>query len=66
MRTYYLAGTGTPRTISGTAHDFGGGDIYQLVNLGEGTYTIVLQWDDGSDPTQATTKTDMDLYLYKR
>ncbi|TFH33190.1 MAG: hypothetical protein E4G95_09930, partial [Bacteroidia bacterium] len=53
----------TPGTISGKAHDFGGDDIFQLVNLDQGTYTIVLQWDDGSDPLQATTMTDMDLFL---
>ena len=59
----FVPGSNTPRTISGTAHDFGGGDIYQMVNLAEGFYTIVLQWDDGSDPTEATTQTDLDLYL---
>ncbi|TFG42679.1 MAG: hypothetical protein E4H43_02790, partial [Bacteroidia bacterium] len=53
----------TPNTISGKAHDFGGGDILQLVNLDEGTYTLVLQWDDGSSPDMSITQTDMDLFL---
>lgn len=41
-----------------TAHDFGGGDIYQSISLEKGNYTIVLQWD-GGDPTS----TDLDIYL---
>ncbi|MCK4989757.1 MAG: hypothetical protein KAS29_04695, partial [Bacteroidales bacterium] len=35
----------SPSTIKGKAHDFGGGDIFQLISLEEGTYTLVLQWD---------------------
>jgi hypothetical protein len=41
----------TPSGISGVAHNFAGNgsnDIYQSVSLGEGNYTLVLQWDDGS------------------
>ena len=53
-----------PATISGTAHDFSGsGDIFQGVLLHEGSYTLVLQWDDGSDITMNTTTTDLDLFL---
>ena len=53
-----------PGTINGTAHDFdGNGDIFQEVMLREGSYTLVLQWDDGSDPTMNTTTTDLDLFL---
>jgi len=52
-----------PPSLVGDVHDFGGGDILQGIELPEGTYTIVLQWDDGSDPQMATTSTDMDLYL---
>ncbi|MCK4745952.1 MAG: S8 family serine peptidase, partial [Bacteroidales bacterium] len=55
--------TVAPSTILGQAHDFGGGDVFQLVSLSEGTYTLVLQWDDGSDPDQAVTETDLDIYL---
>ena len=59
----YTIGPGTPNTITGKAHDFGGGDIFQMVDLEEGTYTIVLQWDDGTSVDQSTTGTDMDIFL---
>ncbi len=52
-----------PGTIVGDAHDFGGGDIFQQVLLPEGDYMMVMQWDDGSDPDQATTLTDLDIFL---
>ncbi len=53
-----------PVTITGTAHDFSGnGDIFQSVLLPEGDYTLVLQWDDNSDPSMNTTTTDLDLFL---
>jgi hypothetical protein len=52
-----------PGTIPGVVHDFGGGDVFQAVELPEGTYTLVLQWDDNSHPEMATTTTDLDLYL---
>jgi len=35
-----------PFGITGTAHNFGGGDIYQTITLTPGTYTAVLQWQD--------------------
>ena len=52
-----------PPSILGSAHNFGGGDIFQQVLLPEGDYMMVMQWDDGSDPDQATTLTDLDIFL---
>ena len=52
-----------PPSISGEAHDFGAGDVFQSISLQEGNYTLVLQWDDGSDPDMATTQTDLDIFL---
>lgn len=50
--------------LGGTAHNFGGqGGIFQMVNLKEGTYTLVFQWDDGTSEDQSTTETDMDIFL---
>ena len=33
-----------PAGITGTAHDFGSGDIFQNVTLKDGNYLIVMQW----------------------
>ena len=54
-----------PLTINGDAHDFsyGSGDIFQGVTLDMGSYTLVLQWDDGSDASMNTTETDLDIFL---
>ncbi|HET7118358.1 MAG TPA: hypothetical protein VFI29_17815, partial [Hanamia sp.] len=55
-----------PTGITGTAHNFGGGDIYQTITLTPGTYTIVLQWQDGiysSGQPQGGTQNDLDIYL---
>jgi hypothetical protein len=52
-----------PPTINGEVHNFGGGDVFQNISLEEGNYTLVLQWDDGSDPTMNTTLTDLDIFL---
>ena len=54
-----------PITIQGDAHDFsyGNGDIFQGVTLDSGSYTLVLQWDDGSDASMNTTETDLDIFL---
>lgn len=52
-----------PSTVGGEAHNFGGGDIFQGISLQEGDYMMVLQWDDGSDPDQLTTTTDLDIFL---
>ncbi len=55
----------SPSTIIGDAHDFsdGNGDIFQGVTLDKGSYTLVLQWDDGSDASMNTTETDLDIFL---
>lgn len=47
------------------AHDFGGGDYYQSLNLAAGTYTIALQWDDNYFTAGETTGSlnDLDFYL---
>lgn len=53
-----------PMGLDVPAHNFagsGGDDIYQNITVSEGTYTIVLQWDDGLG--NETTSTDLDIYL---
>ncbi len=61
--------TYTPAPIAGTfavsAHDFGGGDIYQKLKLKSGNYTIVMQWQDNiySLAQSVGTVNDMDIYL---
>ncbi len=50
-----------PTGLTGFAHAFDIGDIYQSINVDEGNYTLVLQWDDGTD--FGTTNTDLDIYL---
>ncbi|MDF1573490.1 MAG: S8 family serine peptidase, partial [Bacteroidales bacterium] len=45
------------------AHNFGGGDTYQSISFGDGTYVIVLQWDDNSSADQSVTSTDLDFFL---
>ena len=55
-----------PGTLTGSAHDFGGGDIFQNISLTPGTYTIVLQWQDSIyslGQTQTGTNNDLDIYL---
>lgn len=55
-----------PTGITGSAHDFGGGDIFQGITLGPGTYTVVLQWEDpiySIGQTQTGTLNDLDIYL---
>jgi Subtilase family/Secretion system C-terminal sorting domain/MBG domain (YGX type) len=47
-----------------TAHNFGGGDIFQSVSLQPGDYTFVLQWQDGIHSIgQVGTINDLDIYL---
>jgi hypothetical protein len=60
----FVPGT-APSGITGTAHDFSGGsgDIYQSISLTEGSYIIVLQWDDGTG--SPVTSVDLDIYLSK-
>jgi hypothetical protein len=54
-----------PDSITGMAHNFAaldsGNDIYQSITLGQGNYTVVLQWDDGTPGN--LTNSDFDIYL---
>lgn len=56
-----------PGGLPGTAHNFGGGDIYQNVTFTPGDYTIVLQWTDDiyslGQTAAGGTKNDLDIYL---
>ena len=52
-----------PPGFTGTAHNFGGGDIYQSVTFAPGKYIIVLQWvDDNYSIGQGGTKNDLDIF----
>ncbi len=54
----------TPSGIVGEAHNFagtGGNDIFQNISLTQGSYTVVLQWDDGTPGN--VTNSDFDIYL---
>jgi hypothetical protein len=53
-----------PPGLAAAAHNFtgsAGDDIYQSITVSPGTYTIVLQWDDGLG--NDITATDLDIYL---
>lgn len=56
-----------PGGLSGTAHNFGGNDVFQNVSLTPGNYTIVLQWMDDiyslGQTATGGTKNDLDIYL---
>src|SRR5688572_731704 len=55
-----------PSGITGTAHSFGPGDIFQKITLGPGVYTIVMQWDDpiySLGQVQTGAINDLDFYL---
>ncbi len=54
-----------PGGLTGSAHNFSGGDAFQSVTLAPGDYTIVLQWIDDiySLGQTAGTKNDLDIYL---
>lgn len=59
----FVAGS-IPPGLNSYAHNFapaGTEDIYQSITVTQGTYTIVLQWDDGTG--SALTATDLDIYL---
>jgi hypothetical protein len=61
-----FTGVAAPTGFTGTAHNFGGGDVFQRIALTEGVYTVVLQWVDefytmGSSSTGA--QNDLDIYL---
>ena len=53
-----------PGDLTGYAHDFGGGDIYQSINLAAGNYLIVLQWQDSIYSIGQTSGTNYDLDLF--
>ncbi len=58
--------TAAPAGISGDAHNFGNGDVFQNVSLAPGNYTIVLQWQDSIysiGQTTTGTANDLDIYL---
>jgi len=58
--------TATPGSLTGTAHDFGGGDRFQSISLTPGSYLVALQWEDGFysiDQNQTGTQNDLDIYL---
>ena len=56
-----------PVGLTGTAHDFGGGDLFQSVTFKPGKYIIVLQWLDDiyslGQTSAGGTKHDLDIYL---
>jgi hypothetical protein len=57
--------TAAPTGFTGTAHNFGGGDVFQSITVKPGDYTIVLQWDDafyslGQTPGAIN---DLDIFL---
>nr|MBP8754783.1 HYR domain-containing protein [Chitinophagales bacterium] len=59
-------GVAPPAGLTGYAHDFSGGDIFQSVTFAPGTYTIVLQWSDSIysiGQTYTGTQNDLDIYL---
>lgn len=61
-----FSGAPAPFGLSGSAHDFGGGDVYQSLTLPPGSYTVVLQWADSIyslGQTQTGTKNDMDIFI---
>lgn len=67
-RSYQKAFTSAPAPapFTGSAHNFGGGDVTQRISLTEGVYTIVMQWVDqfytiGSSGSGA--QNDLDIYL---
>ena len=61
-------GTAVPsgNGLTGQAHDFGGGDVYQNITLDSGSYMAVLQWEDdfySSDQAASGAISDLDWYL---
>ena len=52
--------------LSGEAHNFGGGDVYQSITLDSGSYLAVLQWEDdfySFDSVANGAISDLDWYL---
>ena len=65
-------GTFTPTTVpsgnnlTGQAHNFGAGDVYQRLSLDSGVYLGVLQWEDdfySTDQLAQGAISDLDWYL---
>lgn len=57
-------GVPAPTGLTGQAHNFAGPagtDIYQSIDVPEGSYTVVLQYDDGQPYGSAVA--DIDIYL---
>lgn len=55
-----------PAPLSGSAHNFSNGDIYQSISLTPGNYLVVLQWEDdfySINQNQNGTQNDLDIYL---
>jgi hypothetical protein len=55
-----------PSGFSGSAHNFGNGDVFQKIALTAGVYTIVLQWQDSFytlGDTSTGTENDVDIFL---
>jgi hypothetical protein len=62
-----FSGVPAPDGLTGLAHNFAGAagdpgtDVYQSIDVPEGSYTLVLQYDDGEAYGNAVA--DMDIYL---
>ncbi len=60
-------GVTAPVGLTGKAHDFGGGDLFQSVTFRPGKYIIILQWLDDiyslGQTSTGGTKNDLDIYL---
>ncbi|HRH34623.1 MAG TPA: hypothetical protein PKY12_06165, partial [Catalimonadaceae bacterium] len=66
----YFSPAPAPPGITGMAHNYNNGDIFQSITVepgefGPGTYTIVLQWEDPiySLGQSTGTQNDLDIYL---
>lgn len=60
----YVAAPPPPALTGGTAHNFSGGDVLQNDSLKQGSYTMVLQWEDAFYTLgQGGAVHDFDIYL---
>ncbi|MCW3093283.1 MAG: subtilase family protease [Ferruginibacter sp.] len=60
----FFTPTSAPPGITGSVHNFGGGDFLQSDSLKPGVYTIVLQWEDSIYSLgQGGALNDLDIYL---
>jgi len=53
-----------PNNLTGKAHNFGNGDIYQNIHLAPGDYMVVLQWNDNVYTLGGNTGAAVDLDIY--